>query len=77
MDITDRKELEKQREAIERELDHRIKEHVFSGPFARIAERQVPAISVDEFRHSLHERLTEFGRYPDLFFDAVSWAGSA
>lgn len=55
-DITERKELEKQREAIARELDHRI-QNVFSVVNSLVSLSAKSAESVDEFRFSLQERL--------------------
>lgn len=55
-DITERKELEEQREAIARELDHRI-QNVFSVVSSLVSLSAKSAASVDEFRGSLQARL--------------------
>lgn len=56
-DITERKELEEQREAIAHELDHRIK-NVISVVSALVSITAKSASSVSEFRDSLQARLT-------------------
>lgn len=55
-DITDRKELEAQREAITQELDHRI-QNVLSVVSSLVSLSAKSAASVDEFKHSLLERV--------------------
>ena len=55
-DITERKELEKQHEAIEHELDHRI-QNMFSVVSSLVSLSAKSAVSVSEFRDSLQERL--------------------
>ena len=55
-DVTERKELEEQREAIARELDHRIK-NVISVVSALVSLTAKSALSVGEFRDSLQARL--------------------
>ena len=55
-DITERKELENQREAIAHELDHRIK-NVISVVSALVSLTAKSALSVTEFRDSLQQRL--------------------
>ncbi|MBU4527082.1 MAG: PAS domain S-box protein [Hoeflea sp.] len=55
-DITERKELEKQHEAIEHELDHRIK-NMFSVVSSIVSLSAKTATSVDDFRRSLQDRL--------------------
>ena len=56
-DITERKELEDQREAIAHELDHRIK-NVISVVSALVSITAKSASSVSEFRDSLQARLS-------------------
>ena len=60
-DISERKELEKQREYIARELDHRIR-NVFSvvSSLVRLTARET--LSVEEFKESLLGRLGALGR---------------
>lgn len=55
-DITERKEMEEQREAVAHELDHRIK-NVISVVSALVALTAKSASSVEEFRDSLQARL--------------------
>ena len=55
-DITERKELEEQREAIARELDHRIR-NVLAVVSAIVSLSARTGASVGEFAHSLQERL--------------------
>lgn len=55
-DITERKELEEQREAIASELDHRI-QNVFSVVSSLVSLSAKSAESIDGFRRSLQERL--------------------
>ena len=55
-DITERQEIEAQREAIARELDHRIK-NVISVVSALVSLTAKSALTVEEFRDSLQQRL--------------------
>lgn len=56
-DITERKELEEQREAIAQELDHRIR-NVLSVVSSLISLTAKGALTVGEFKDSLQERLS-------------------
>lgn len=56
-DITERKDLEEQREAISHELDHRIR-NVVSVVSSLVSLTAKSALSVGEFKDSLQERLS-------------------
>jgi two-component sensor histidine kinase len=55
-DITQRKELDEQREVIAHELDHRVR-NVLSVVSSLVSLSARSATSVEELAHSLHERL--------------------
>lgn len=68
-DITERKELEEQREVIARELDHRVR-NVLSVVSSLVSLSARRAVSVEEFARSLQERLRALAATQTLL-----WAG--
>jgi len=74
-DITERKALEEQREAIARELDHRVR-NVLSVVNSLVSLAAKTATNVGEFKESLLERLGALARTQSaLLFDARQCTG--